>query len=112
MSPNTLPEAAASRISKRTTFAPRVAQTLGLLLEGGSEKEVAQQLGISRNTVHVYVQSLYRHFGVSSRAELMALVLRTILKSSVRSKLLSLIEGEEEDSHPNEHAPVVERLLR
>ena len=42
------------------------------MLLGESEKEIAQQLRISRNTVHEYVGLIYRHFGVSSRAELMA----------------------------------------
>ena len=48
----------------------RERQTLERLLEGDSEKQVARRLGISRHTVHVYVKSLYRRLGVSTRAEL------------------------------------------
>lgn len=50
----------------------RQQQTLALLLEGKREKEVADELGLSPSTVHEYVRALYRHFGVSSRAELSA----------------------------------------
>ncbi len=55
---------------------PRMGQTLDYLLTGDSEKQVAQRLNLSPHTVHVYVKKLYRHFDVSSRAELLALHLR------------------------------------
>ncbi len=51
---------------------PRQSQTLGRLLAGDSEKQIAARLKISRHTVHVYVKSLYRRYGVSSRGELTA----------------------------------------
>jgi DNA-binding NarL/FixJ family response regulator len=51
---------------------PRHSQTLEHLLEGDSEKQIAAKLGVSRNTIHVYVTALYRHFDVSSRGELLA----------------------------------------
>ena len=35
-------------------------------------REVAAKLNLSRHTVHVYVKSLYRHYQVSSRGELLA----------------------------------------
>lgn len=47
-------------------------QTLELLLRGRSEKEIAAELGLSPHTVHEHVGRLYRHFGVRSRAELLA----------------------------------------
>ena len=47
-------------------------QTLQHLLRGDSEKQVAQKLSLSKHTVHVYVKALYRRYGVSSRAELLA----------------------------------------
>jgi len=50
----------------------RLRQTLDALLDGESEKQVAARLGLSGPTVHEYVGALYRHFGVTSRAELMA----------------------------------------
>jgi DNA-binding CsgD family transcriptional regulator len=55
---------------------PRLKETLECLLEGDSEKQAARRLGLSRHTVHQYVQDLYRRLGVGTRAELMALCLR------------------------------------
>ena len=54
----------------------RHVQTLQRLLEGDSEKQIASRFGVSPHTVHVYVKSLYRHFGVSSRGELLARFVR------------------------------------
>ena len=51
---------------------PRHVQTLERLLRGDSEKQIARHLGVSPNTVHVYVTALYRRFDVSSRGELLA----------------------------------------
>jgi DNA-binding CsgD family transcriptional regulator len=53
-------------------MAPRMRQTLQHLLTGDSEKQIASKLAISQHTVHVYVKRLYRHYGVSSRGELLA----------------------------------------
>lgn len=55
----------------------RHVQTLERLLAGDSEKQAAARLGVTRNTVHVYVTALYRHFNVSSRGELLARFVRT-----------------------------------
>jgi DNA-binding NarL/FixJ family response regulator len=55
---------------------PRLRDTLRCLLEGDGEKQVAARLGVSTLTVHDYVKALYRHFGVASRAELLAYFLR------------------------------------
>jgi DNA-binding NarL/FixJ family response regulator len=51
---------------------PRVRQTLTSLLNGASEKEIASTLRLSHHTVHVYVKQIYKHYSVSSRAELLA----------------------------------------
>lgn len=51
---------------------PRMRQTLQRLLAGDSEKQIAQHLGRSRHTVHVYVKAIYKRFGVCSRSELLA----------------------------------------
>jgi DNA-binding CsgD family transcriptional regulator len=53
-------------------LSPRLRETLECLLDGLSEKQIADRLGISRTTVHEYVTGLYRRFGVNGRAELMA----------------------------------------
>jgi DNA-binding NarL/FixJ family response regulator len=49
----------------------RQEQTLKLLLRGKSEKQVAAAMGLSRNTVHLYVTGIYRRLGVHSRTELL-----------------------------------------
>lgn len=54
------------------SLTPRQRQTLDRLLAGDSEGEAAVALGIQRSTLHEHVLALYRHFGVSSRGELLA----------------------------------------
>jgi DNA-binding CsgD family transcriptional regulator len=63
-------------------LSPRLRQTLACLLEGDSEKQVAARLGLSQSTTHQYVTALYRHFGVRSRAQLLAHVLRRLGRGS------------------------------
>ncbi len=58
------------------SLTPRLREVLGCLLEGDSEKQTAARLGLATATVHEHVKRLYRHFDVSSRAELMAYFLR------------------------------------
>jgi DNA-binding CsgD family transcriptional regulator len=59
-------------------LAPRLRQTLELLVAGDSERQVALKLKISQHTVHVYVKQLYKRFGVSSRGELLARFVRGV----------------------------------
>jgi DNA-binding CsgD family transcriptional regulator len=60
------------------TLSPRLRQTLACLVEGDSEKQVATRLGLSPATTHQYVTALYRHFGVGSRAQLLAYIIKRI----------------------------------
>src|SRR5688572_9329929 len=60
----------------REGLSKRLNETLSLLLEGKSEKEAANRLGLSARTVHDYVTTLYAHFRVCSRAELLAYFIR------------------------------------
>lgn len=60
------------RASAASTLSPRQQQTLTYLLNGDSEKQIAAKLSLSPHTVHVYVKGVYRHFGASSRGELLA----------------------------------------
>jgi DNA-binding CsgD family transcriptional regulator len=64
-------------ISPGPPLSPRERQTLELLLTGNAEKQIAARLDISRHTVHVYVKSLYKRFGVNSRSELLAKWVKT-----------------------------------
>ena len=65
-------DGAAPSPTQAVALSPRMRQTLERLLAGDSEKEIAARLGLSRHTVHVYVKTLYRRFGVNSRGELLA----------------------------------------
>jgi DNA-binding CsgD family transcriptional regulator len=60
----------------RDGLSRRLRETLTLLLEGQSEKQVASALQLGTRTVHDYVTRLYEHFRVSSRAELLAYFIR------------------------------------
>lgn len=53
-------------------LSPRERQTTERLLEGQTPAEVADALGISRNTCQQYIKSVYRKLHVTSRAQLMA----------------------------------------
>jgi DNA-binding CsgD family transcriptional regulator len=56
----------------REGLSKRLRETLSLLLDGKSEKEAARELQLSPKTVHEYITSIYQHFNVCSRAELLA----------------------------------------
>jgi DNA-binding CsgD family transcriptional regulator len=56
----------------RPQLTPREQEVLQWFLRGASEKEVANQLALSRHTVHTHTRALYMAYGVSSRAELLA----------------------------------------
>ncbi len=60
----------------RSRLSPRERQTLDLLLEGLSDKEIADRLDISPHTVNQYNKSIFRRFGVRSRTALLARLLR------------------------------------
>jgi DNA-binding CsgD family transcriptional regulator len=51
---------------------PRLRQTLQLAAEGLTEKKIAQKLGLSAHTAHDFFRRLYRQFGVTTRAQLLA----------------------------------------
>jgi DNA-binding CsgD family transcriptional regulator len=57
-------------------LAPRVRAVLRCLLEGDGDKQIAVRLNLSGHTVNQYLKTLYRHFGVCSRAELLACWIR------------------------------------
>jgi len=51
---------------------PRVRQVLRSLLEGDSDKQTAARFGLTRHTVNGYAKVVFRYFGVTTRAELLA----------------------------------------
>jgi DNA-binding CsgD family transcriptional regulator len=56
-------------------LSPRERETLAGLLRGGSDKEIAAELGIRRSTVNKHVMAVFRGYGVTSRAQLIARLL-------------------------------------
>lgn len=67
-----LPRAATARELRRDSLPPRARQILDGLLRGETDKNIAEQLGISPNTVHHYCKLVFRIFDVESRGELIA----------------------------------------
>ena len=57
-------------------LSPREDEVLRALTEGRTEKEVAQEMGLSPHTIHVHVKSIYKKFAVNRRAELLRKVFR------------------------------------
>jgi DNA-binding NarL/FixJ family response regulator len=57
----------AEAAEKRLT--PRETETLSLIAKGYKIAEVAASLGVSHNTAHEFIKSVYRKLKVSSRAE-------------------------------------------
>lgn len=69
------------------SLAPRLRQTLVCLVQGDTEKQVAARLGVSVATAHQYVTALYRRFGVNSRGQLLAHVMKRIARREWRETL-------------------------
>jgi DNA-binding CsgD family transcriptional regulator len=69
---------------------PRLRQTLHGVRRGLARKEIARELGISVNTVHLYEKTLFARYGVDGRAALSAR-----LASSIKPTLLPLVQSNE-----------------
>jgi DNA-binding CsgD family transcriptional regulator len=71
-----LAEICAGRLRKSPRHAaalsPRLRQTLRHLATGKDERAIAKRMNLSYHTIHDYVKSLYAHFAVRSRRELLA----------------------------------------
>jgi DNA-binding CsgD family transcriptional regulator len=59
--------------SPRLTLAPRVRQTLDVLLTGATDKDIAATLRLSPHTVRQYVKVILRAYGASNRSQLITL---------------------------------------
>jgi DNA-binding NarL/FixJ family response regulator len=60
---------AASEPQAEWTLTPRQQEVLALLVQGKSNREIAEAMGLSENTVKVHLVSIFRALGVSSRVE-------------------------------------------
>ncbi len=68
-------------------LSPRLMDTLILLSDGLSEKQVAGRLGCKMGTVHEYVKELHLRFSVHSRGELLARFNHIKMQSQGRLRL-------------------------
>ena len=59
-------------LRKAPRLTGRQRQVLSGLAAGASEKELADQLGLSTHTLHDHVKAVHRAYGVRSRGELLA----------------------------------------
>ncbi|WP_165075742.1 response regulator transcription factor [Paludisphaera rhizosphaerae] len=57
-------------------LSPSVRRVLACLLQGDGDKQIAARLELKPHTVNEYAKAIFRHFGVRSRAELLARWLR------------------------------------
>lgn len=58
-----------STLAKNHRLTERQSDVMRLVVKGLVNKEIARELDISENTVKQHLQSVYTHFGVSSRAQ-------------------------------------------
>lgn len=71
------PEATLYGICKRYKLTAREREVMGLLLQGRTSKEIAQEMSISPNTVKAFLRSAMTKMGVSTRAGLIGRIAGT-----------------------------------
>jgi PAS domain S-box-containing protein len=57
-------------------LSPRERETLNLIAQGNSNKQIARALGISESTAKFHVTSLFNKFGVNSRAQVVTVAVQ------------------------------------
>ena len=73
-------EQAWTEIARSLTLSPRELQILRGILDDHTESTIAANLGISRHTVHTYIDRLHRKLAVANRLELALLVMSEFLR--------------------------------
>ena len=61
-----------SPVTMNGTLSPREAEVLGLIIAGRTNREIADALFVSENTVKTHVNSLYSKLGVNRRTQAIA----------------------------------------
>ena len=64
------------KLQERVTFTPREQEIIRAILAAQSNKAIADNLGISEQSVKNRLTKLYRKLGVSSRLELMRALMK------------------------------------
>ena len=70
------------RIAEQFNFSPREQQAVELLLQGLSNKEIANRMSISPNTVNTFFRLIMIKMGVSSRSGILARMIRASFSSA------------------------------
>ncbi len=70
------------RIAQQFNFSPREQQAVELLLQGLSNKEIANRMSISPNTVNTFFRLIMIKMGVSSRSGILARMIRASFSSA------------------------------
>lgn len=70
------------RIARQFNFSPREQRAVELLLLGLSNKEIANRMNISPNTVNTFFRLIMIKMGVSSRSGILARMIRASLSSA------------------------------
>ncbi len=70
------------RMAQLFNFSPREKQAVELLLQGFSNKEIADRMNISPNTVNTFFRLIMIKMGVSSRSAILARMIRASFSSA------------------------------
>jgi DNA-binding CsgD family transcriptional regulator len=70
------------RLAQQFKFSRREQQAVGLLLQGLSNKEIANRMNISPNTVNTFFRLIMIKMGVSSRSGILARMIRASFSSA------------------------------
>jgi DNA-binding CsgD family transcriptional regulator len=73
---------ALSQVSRQFNFTQREQQAVALLLQGLSNKEIAESMGISANTVKAFLRMATIKMGAPSRVGIVTTILRLLLFSN------------------------------
>ncbi len=95
-----------------SNLSPRLKETLAVLLQGISERQCAERMGVSPNTMHDYVRQVFHHFGVRTRPGLMSVfvnpkVMKELQGSHLEFRMHELNhDGHKQDGHDHDGAQV------
>jgi DNA-binding CsgD family transcriptional regulator len=74
-------------MAKSDVFSAREKEVIALLVEGKSNKQIAQELGIVQRTVEFHLSNIYAELGVTSRTEAALKLSETYLRESTGGEL-------------------------
>lgn len=95
-------------------FTPRQHATLQMLLRGVENREIAERLGVSENTVKVHVRNIARRLGVNNRVQVALRSSRMF--DEIDDNAYRLLSGglpknwDETYSEPDPFGPIYKRL--